>query len=107
MNVDILKEKVPEFAKDIKLNLAQVLTPSGAPDLNEKQIFSIALSSAYALKNTSVISELEAQALVYLSTEEINACKAAATIMAMNNVYYRFTHLVSDQYLVRCLQNYV
>ena len=29
-----------------------------------------------------------------LSPEALNAAKAAAAIMAMNNIYYRFTHLV-------------
>jgi len=32
-----------------------------------------------------------------LSPEETHAAKAAATIMAMNNIYYRFNHLVSDK----------
>ena len=32
-----------------------------------------------------------------ISEEEINAAKAASSIMAMNNIYYRFAHLVSDK----------
>ncbi len=44
-----------------------------------------------------MIDALTQQAADILSAEEINAAKAAATIMAMNNVYYRFTHTMTDQ----------
>jgi len=33
-----------------------------------------------------------------LSPEALTAAKAAAAIMGMNNVYYRFTHLVGGDY---------
>ncbi len=33
-----------------------------------------------------------------LSPEALTAAKAAASIMGMNNVYYRFTHLVAGDY---------
>ena len=32
-----------------------------------------------------------------LTTEEINAVKIATSLMAMNNIYYRFTHLIEDK----------
>ena len=33
-----------------------------------------------------------------MSPEALTAAKAAAAIMAMNNIYYRFTHLVGGDY---------
>ena len=33
-----------------------------------------------------------------LSAEALSAAKAAAAVMGMNNVYYRFTHLVGGDY---------
>lgn len=85
-----------EHAKDIKLNLGSVLTEEGAPDLKQNQIYGIALASAYATKSVAVVSAVLREASS-LSAEEIHAAKAAATIMAMNNIYYRFNHLVSDK----------
>lgn len=93
-NMEGLRNALPDFAKDIRLNLSSVLTPEGAPDLSQEQIWGIALASAYATQNAAVIAAVEAEAQV--APEVVNAAKAAATIMAMNNVYYRFVHLVND-----------
>ncbi len=97
MTIEQLKNSLPEYAKDIRLNLANVFTEEGAPDLTLQQIYAIGLSSALATKNPTVISALMAQVQSLLSEKEIEAAKAAVTIMAMNNVYYRFIHLVSDK----------
>ena len=48
ITLEALRDKLPSYAKDIKLNLGTVLTTDGAPDLTENQIFGIALASAYA-----------------------------------------------------------
>lgn len=96
MSIDDFKNSLPEYAKDIKLNISSVLTEEGAPDLNAKQIANIALASAYAARNAQVINAMTDFARSHLSSEEMTAAKAAATIMAMNNIYYRFVHLVED-----------
>lgn len=96
-NVESLKDALGDHAKDIRLNLGTVLTPEGAPDLNQNQILGIALASAYATRNPEVIAAIKGEAASVLSAEELNAAKAAATVMAMNNVYYRFVHLVHDE----------
>lgn len=98
-NIESLKDALGDHAKDIRLNLGTVLTPEGAPDLNQNQIFGIALASAYATRNPEVIAAIKGEASGTLSPEELNAAKAAATVMAMNNVYYRFVHLVHDEEL--------
>lgn len=96
MNIEQLKSEMPDFAKDIKLNLSTVLTTEGSPDLTQNQIMSIALASAYITHNQDVISSIANEANQQLSSDEIVAAKAAATIMAMNNIYYRFTHTMTD-----------
>jgi lipoyl-dependent peroxiredoxin subunit D len=97
MNVQDLRNSLGDYAKDIKLNLGNVLTEEGAPDLLPNMIYGIALACAYSTKQPAVIEALLADANAVLSEEEKYAAKAAATIMAMNNVYYRFNHLVSDK----------
>jgi len=83
--------------KDIKLNFNAILTTEGAPDLSQKQIYSIALASAYATKQPMLIDTVHSQAREYLTDNDIQAAKSAAAIMAMNNIYYRFVHLSSDK----------
>ncbi len=97
MSIKDLRAALPEFAKDIKLNLGSVLTEEGSTGLTESQIAMIALGSAYATKDRTVIEGMLGSAEAVLSDTEITAVKAATTIMAMNNVYYRFTHLVNDK----------
>ena len=48
MSIEHLKSALPDYAKDIKLNLASVFSEEGAPDLNLQQIHAIALASAFA-----------------------------------------------------------
>jgi alkyl hydroperoxide reductase subunit D len=97
MSIEQLKNQLPDFAKDIRLNLSMVLLEEGAPDLSLKQLLGVALASAYATKNAVVIAALLAEIKDQLAENEILAAKSAAAIMAMNNVYYRFTHLVGDK----------
>lgn len=96
MSIDSFKETLADTAKDIKLNLSKVLSEDGAPGLTQKQIMGTALASAHATRSLPLIAAMTAEAATVLNGEEIAAAKAAATIMAMNNVYYRFIHLAAD-----------
>ncbi|MBL6664229.1 MAG: carboxymuconolactone decarboxylase family protein [Rickettsiales bacterium] len=95
-NLNELLSALPEYAKDTKINL-QKLVNTENQTLTIKQIFLIALASAYKLQNKNMIQALESEVKEILSEQEMRAAKIAATMMAMNNIYYRFTHLVEDQ----------
>jgi len=95
-SIDGIRDALPDYARDLKLNLGSVLTATGAPGLGEKQIWSIALASAIAARNTGFARDIEAQAKAHLAEVEVEGAKAAAAIMGMNNIYYRFLHLVED-----------
>lgn len=97
MSIEVLRNRLPDYAKDIKLNLGAVLSEEGAPDLTMKQIWMIALASSYAAQFSDTWEMMLADAGNYLSEKELEAAKSAAVIMSMNNVYYRFVHLVSDK----------
>lgn len=96
MSVETLKERMPEYAKDIKLNLSNL---SRDEVLNEQQLWGCFLAAALAGRNAEVIREIEAEAKEHLSAEAMEAAKAAHAIMAMNNVYYKFTGIVGDPYM--------
>jgi alkyl hydroperoxide reductase subunit D len=99
MDVTNLKNSLPEHAKDLKLNLSAVLSLDGAPGLSQPQIAGIALASAIAARNPALLTAIEAAASSTLDAAHVGAARAAAAIMGMNNVYYRFVHLVgNDEY---------
>jgi alkyl hydroperoxide reductase subunit D len=91
-----LKSSIPDYAKDIRLNLDSVLAETGAAGLTGKQISLIALSSAIASRHPPLVAAIEEFGAQHANTQELNGARTAAAIMAMNNVYYRFTHLVGD-----------
>lgn len=96
MQLDTLKQQIPDYAKDLRLNLAAVLGPQGAPGLSETQIFGIAVASALAARHAGLASALEDIGGEHLGEAQRHAARSAAAIMGMNNIYYRFVHLVSD-----------
>ncbi|MER7208455.1 carboxymuconolactone decarboxylase family protein [Streptosporangium sp. NPDC000239] len=94
MSVDNLKGALPEYAKDVKLNLGSLVTTSS---LGEQQLWGTLLACAAATRSQRVIAEIAAEAADVLSAEAFRAAKGAAAIMAMNNVYYRSMHLIGDE----------
>jgi alkyl hydroperoxide reductase subunit D len=96
MTLDTIRDAIPDYARDLRLNLGSVLTTSGAPGLSEKQIWAVALASAIASRNTELTRDIEALAATHLDAAYVNGARAAAAVMGMNNVYYRFLHLVED-----------
>lgn len=99
MDLSSLKNLIPDYAKDLRLNLSSVLSTDGAPGLTHAQIWATALASAIAARNPALLAKLEPLAAEHLDQAQIDAARAAASIMGMNNIYYRFTHLVDgDEY---------
>ena len=96
MSLDVIRDQLPDYARDLKLNLGSVLTPQGAPGLSESLIASIAFSTAIAARNAQLVRAIEAWAQPYLDDAHVQAARSAAAIMGMNNIYYRFLHLVED-----------
>jgi alkyl hydroperoxide reductase subunit D len=96
MSLDAIRDSIPDYARDLRLNLGSVLTRAGAPGLSEQQIWGVAVASAIASRNTEFTRQIEALSAAHLDETYLNASRAAAAIMGMNNVYYRFLHLVED-----------
>jgi alkyl hydroperoxide reductase subunit D len=95
MSLEALRNRLPEYAKDLKLNLGSL---AAEPALTEQQRAGTFVASAIASRNAEVTQAITAEFGPKLSPEALNAAKAAAAIMGMNNVYYRFTHLVGGDY---------
>jgi lipoyl-dependent peroxiredoxin subunit D len=95
MSLESLKSALPEYARDIRLNLGSLAAETL---LTEEQRAGTFVAAALASRNPDVSAAMLAEFGAALSPEALNAAKAAASIMAMNNVYYRFTHLVGGDY---------
>jgi alkyl hydroperoxide reductase subunit D len=90
MSFNDLKSRLPDFAKDLRLNLGGI--PS-ITTLTPQQLWGTVLVTAIASRNADVIRAADAVASEHLTEQAKTAARSAAAIMAMNNIYYRFTHL--------------
>ncbi|RNE49318.1 carboxymuconolactone decarboxylase family protein [Corynebacterium alimapuense] len=95
MSIDNLKQSLPEYAKDQKLNLGSL---TRSTELTEQQLWGTFLSTAAATGNDVVFSEIAEEAKEHLSEVAFDAALGAATVMAMNNVAYRARHFLGDDY---------
>jgi len=95
-NLEELKLALPEYAKDIRINIETLLSKENQL-LNMKQIMGLSLAVSYVARNANLINIFENEAKNILSEIELKAVKTATTIMAMNNIYYRFGHITQDK----------
>jgi len=92
--IDRLKERLPDHAKDLRINLGVI---TGATTLSPQQAWGTAVAAALTSRNAEVIAAIEQAAAEQLSAEALAAARGAASIMGMNNVYYRFLHMMGDE----------
>ncbi|HVY93492.1 MAG TPA: carboxymuconolactone decarboxylase family protein [Bryobacteraceae bacterium] len=92
--MDRVYELFPDYARDLKINLQNVLKQ---PELTEQQTWGTAVASAVASRNPQIMGAVLEKASQHLSPEAMGAAKAAAAIMGMNNIYYRFQHLSGNE----------
>jgi lipoyl-dependent peroxiredoxin subunit D len=95
MNFDALMESFPSYAKDLKLNFSSVVQQQ--TDLSEQQAWGTVVASAIASRNDALVAAAVEEGAAHLTPQALEAAKAAAAIMGMNNIFYRFLHLTSNE----------
>ncbi len=78
----------------MKLNLSSFQTQA---ELTEQQTWGTIVASAVASRNDQLTQAAIEDAAAHLSPQALEAAKGAAAVMGMNNVYYRFLHLSSNE----------
>ena len=91
MNLDTLMDTLPSYAKDLKLNFSTVVRQQ--TDLTDQQLWGTVVACAMASRNADLTSAALDEAANHLTPQALEAAKGASAIMAMNNIFYRFTHL--------------
>jgi alkyl hydroperoxide reductase subunit D len=89
--IDALRAAIPDSARDIRINLQNVLK-GGA--LSEAQRWGVAVASAIAARNPRLRAAVVADAERAVGPAVLDDARAAAALMAMNNIYSRFRHMV-------------
>ena len=94
MSLKAFADALPDYAKDLRLNVGSLLNDQ---TLGDQRKYGLLLACAHGSGYKPLVEAVEAEAEGKLSPEAANAARAAAAIMAMNNVYYRFVHLASNK----------
>ena len=88
--VDQLKETIPDYAKDTRLNIDAVVKRS---TLAQEEAEAVALAAAFATGNTQLWTWIQSQ---IADQKEAEAAVTAASLMGMNNVWYPYVEMAED-----------
>lgn len=91
--VDQLKETIPDYAKDTRLNFDTVIKRSSLP---VEEAEAVAVAAAFATGNTKFWTWVHSQ---IQDRKEADAALTAASLMAMNNVWYPYVEMADDENL--------
>ncbi|MEV0299864.1 carboxymuconolactone decarboxylase family protein [Streptomyces prasinus] len=94
MSLESLTSRLPDYARDLALNLEAAV---GGSDLPVQRLWGTVLSTAIASRSAVVLRELAPEAKALLSPEAYRAARTTASVMALNNVFFRTRHLLSDK----------
>jgi lipoyl-dependent peroxiredoxin subunit D len=93
MSLKQFADTLPDYARDLRLNLSSLLNDQ---NLGDQRKYGLLLACAHGTGYRPIVAAAEAEAEGRLDGTAADAARAAAAVMAMNNVYYRFVHLVSN-----------
>jgi alkyl hydroperoxide reductase subunit D len=87
--VDSIKAEMPDYAKDIKLNLDATIKRSTLGEMAEY----VALAAAFATGHHKLWTWIHSE---MTDEHEANAAITAASLMAMNNTWYPYVEMSKD-----------
>ena len=94
MTYSEMVDSIPEYAKDLKLNLGSVMEQS---ELTAEQAWGTAVACALAARNRELYRAMLDGAGDKLRPQALFGARAAAAVMGMNNIFYRFRHFASNE----------
>jgi lipoyl-dependent peroxiredoxin subunit D len=95
IDIDTLIDGLPTYAKDLKLNYSTLVRQN--TELTPQQLWGTVVASAMATRSTEFTDVALSEGGKHLSPQALEASKSAASVMGMNNIYYRFLHLTSNE----------
>jgi alkyl hydroperoxide reductase subunit D len=93
MSIERLKTRIPDSARDLRINLGVI---GNTTVLTPHQAWGVALAAAVTSRNAEVVAAITDEAAAHLSPEALAGARGAASIMGMNNIYYRFQHMMGE-----------
>lgn len=95
MTLESLIDALPNCARDLKLNYSSLIRNNA--ELTAQQLWGTVAASAIATRSPGLTAAALSAAAEQLSPAALEAARCAAAVMGMNNVFYRFHHLASNE----------
>ena len=89
--LDKIKAGIPDYAKDIRLNLDATISRSSLP---QREAVGAALAAAFAAGGSTLVAAIRDSGA--LSEADVSAALSAASLMGMNNVWYPYVEMAED-----------
>ena len=89
--LDKIKAGIPDYAKDIRLNLDATISRSSLP---QREAVGAALAAAFAAGGSTLVAAIRDSGV--LSEADVSAALSAASLMGMNNVWYPYVEMAED-----------
>ena len=89
--VNEIKTRIPDFAKDLRLNVDTVI---GRSSLAPNETLGVVLAAAYAAKSAALVDAIRSSS--ELPPDDETAALTAAALMGMTNVWYSYVDLAGD-----------
>ena len=87
MTLNDLKNSIPDFAKDVKLNLSSLVMNS---EYDDELVYGCSYASSLAIADSTISSVFEEECRNRFGQEFIESVKATVTVMSLNNVWYKY-----------------
>jgi len=84
-----IKDRIPDYAKDVRLNLDGAIARSALPP---PEALGVALAAAFAAKSDTLVAAFRAQ----MPESEAAAALSAAAIMGLTNAWYSYIDMAED-----------
>ena len=84
---DQLRDAIPDYAKDIKLNLSSLISNS---EYEDELVYGCAYASSLSLGNESLITVFENECKERFDSYFVDSIKSTVVIMTLNNVWYKY-----------------
>ena len=95
MTLDQLIDSLPQWAKDLRLNFSSLVRNN--TEMTPQQLWGTVATCAIVTRSAPLTRAVLEAAAAQLSPQALEATKVAAAIMSMNNIFYRFHHLSSNE----------
>jgi len=89
--VNELKSRIPDYAKDIRLNLDATILRSS---LSPREAVGAALAAGFAARSPAIVNAIRESAA--LESADVNGALSAAALMGMNNTWYPYLEMADD-----------